>query len=107
MILEGKTAIVTGSSRGIGRAIALRFAADGAKVTVNCVTNMDKAETVAGEIHAAGGAAIAVQADVGERADADRLVAETDAATAFLASDYAAYITGQARRVNGGMSMGG
>ena len=61
---------------------------------------------MAGEIRAAGGAAIAVQADVGERADADRLVAETDAATAFLASDYAAYITGQARRVNGGMSNG-
>ncbi len=79
MTLEGKTAIITGSSRGIGRAIALRFAADGAKVTVNCVTNMDKAEAVAGEIRAAGGAAIAVQADVSKRADADRLVAETDA----------------------------
>ena len=80
MTLKGKTAIVTGSSRGIGRAIALRFAADGAKVTVNCVTNLDKAEAVAGEIRAAGGAAIAVKADVSKRADADRLVAETDAA---------------------------
>ncbi len=77
MNLKGKTAIVTGSSRGIGKAIALRFARDGAKVAVNCVSTVDKANAVADEIRQGGGEAIVVQADVSKRADAERLVAET------------------------------
>lgn len=77
MDLKNKSAIVTGSSRGIGRAIALRFARDGAKVTVNCVSTLDKANAVAAEIRSAGGEAIVVQADVSKRADAERLIAET------------------------------
>lgn len=80
MDLQNKSAIVTGSSRGIGKAIALRFARDGAAVVVNCVTNIDKAEAVAEEIRKAGGRAEAVQADVSKRADAERLVAEGIAA---------------------------
>jgi NAD(P)-dependent dehydrogenase (short-subunit alcohol dehydrogenase family) len=77
MDLKNKSAIVTGSSRGIGRAIALRFARDGAKVAVNCVSTLDKANAVAAEIRSAGGEAIVVQADVSKRADAERLIAET------------------------------
>lgn len=77
MDLKNKSAIVTGSSRGIGRAIAQRFACDGAQVTVNCVSTVDKAKEVAKEIHDAGGEAIVVQADVSKRADAERLVADT------------------------------
>ncbi len=77
MDLRKKSAIVTGSSRGIGMAIALRFAHDGAAVTVNCVGSLDKAEAVAGQIVRQGGRAIVVQADVSKREDAERLVAET------------------------------
>jgi NAD(P)-dependent dehydrogenase (short-subunit alcohol dehydrogenase family) len=75
--LEGRSAIVTGSSRGIGKAIALRFAAEGASICVNCVSTRDKAEAVAGEIRQAGGEAIVVTADVSRRAEAEKLVAET------------------------------
>lgn len=78
--LRDRTAIITGSSRGIGRAIAERFARDGARVVVNCLSTVDKAETVAAGIRAAGGQAIVVQADVSKRADAQRLAAETIAA---------------------------
>ncbi|MGE5200663.1 MAG: SDR family NAD(P)-dependent oxidoreductase, partial [Acidobacteriota bacterium] len=53
MMLKGKSAIVTGSSRGIGRAVALRFAREGAKVVVNCVANKAKADAVAREIREA------------------------------------------------------
>ncbi len=76
MLLEDKTAVVTGSSRGIGKAIALRFAAEGAKLAVACVRNRDKAEAVAQEIRGSGGEAIVVQADVSVRDDAERMVAE-------------------------------
>ena len=76
MLLKDKTAVVTGSSRGIGKAIALRFAAEGAKVAVACVRNRDKAEAVAQEIRGSGGEAITVQADVSVRDDAERMVAE-------------------------------
>jgi NAD(P)-dependent dehydrogenase (short-subunit alcohol dehydrogenase family) len=77
MDLRGKSAIVTGSSRGIGKAIALRFARDGARVTVNCVATVEQAEAVAGEIRAGGGEAIVVPADVSRRDQAERLIAET------------------------------
>ena len=77
MALTGKSAIVTGSSRGIGKAVAERFARDGARVTVNCVSTLDKATAVADGIRKAGGEAIVVAADVSKKADAERLVAET------------------------------
>lgn len=67
MRFENKVAIVTGSARGIGRAVALRFAREGAKVVVNCRTAMDRAKAVVKEIEAAGGEAIAIRADVGKR----------------------------------------
>jgi len=78
--LSGKTLFITGASRGIGRAIALRLARDGARVTVNCLTTRDKAEAVAAEIRGGGGEAIVVQADVARRDQAERLIAETIAA---------------------------
>jgi NAD(P)-dependent dehydrogenase (short-subunit alcohol dehydrogenase family) len=77
MMLEGKTAIVTGSSRGIGKAVVQRFAREGAKVTVNCVATVDKAESVAAAIRQTGGEAIVVAADVSRKADAERLIGET------------------------------
>jgi NAD(P)-dependent dehydrogenase (short-subunit alcohol dehydrogenase family) len=77
MDLRGKSAIVTGSSRGIGTAIAQRFARDGARVTVNCVATVEQAEAVAREIRADGGEAIVVPADVSRRDQAERLIAET------------------------------
>ena len=80
MTLAGKTAIVTGSSRGIGKAIARRLARDGAKVAVNCVSTVDKANAVVAEIAAAGGEAVVIQADVAKKGDAERLVADTIAA---------------------------
>jgi NAD(P)-dependent dehydrogenase (short-subunit alcohol dehydrogenase family) len=77
MLLANRTAIVTGSARGIGKAIAERFARDGAKVAVNYRVNRDKAEAVADRIRRAGGKAVTIQADVAKRAEANRLVAET------------------------------
>jgi 3-oxoacyl-[acyl-carrier protein] reductase len=71
--LTGKVALVTGSSRGIGRAIAERLGRAGASVVVHYVHNTEKAETVVAAIAAAGGHAIAVQADVRQRADIRRL----------------------------------
>src|SRR5436853_461897 len=71
--LEGKAAIVTGSSRGIGRAIAEGLARAGAAVTVNG-RSPDATQTVAGAIAAAGGKSLAVPADVGDAAEVERLI---------------------------------
>lgn len=71
-----KSVIVTGSSRGTGRALARRLASDGFAVAVNYAGNAIKAEEVLAEIRAAGGQAIAVQADVANAADVERLFKE-------------------------------
>lgn len=80
MNLKGKTALVTGGSRGIGRAIALELAAQGADIVVNYTRNGAMAEAVVAEIEALGVKALAVQADVSVSAEAERLV---DAAVAL------------------------
>jgi 3-oxoacyl-[acyl-carrier protein] reductase len=64
--LDGKVAVVTGASRGIGRAIAERLAAEGAKVVVNHRASADQAEEVISVIREQGGQAIAIQADVSD-----------------------------------------
>ena len=75
--LEGKVAIVTGASKGIGASIAQHLAAEGAAVVVNYASSKDGAERVVKEIGGKGGRAVAVQADVAKTADVERLFAET------------------------------
>lgn len=75
--LSGKVALVTGSSRGIGKVIALRLGQDGANVVVNYAGSADKAQEVVATLEAKGGKAIAVQADVSKVADIQRLFEQT------------------------------
>jgi 3-oxoacyl-[acyl-carrier protein] reductase len=76
--LTRKVAIVTASSRGIGRAVALRLGQDGAAVAVNYVASPEKAEAVVQEIITNGGRAIAIQASVANKAEVMRLFDETE-----------------------------
>lgn len=80
MILEGQVALVTGASRGIGRAVALRLASASAAVAVNYRAAASEAEKVVAEITGAGGRAAAFQADVSRFADTERLIGEVIAA---------------------------
>jgi len=72
--LEGKNAIVTGGGRGVGRAISLAFAQEGANVVVNYAGNQKAADEVVGMIQAMGRKAVAVKGDVGQEEDAKRIV---------------------------------
>ena len=74
MRFEGKVAVVTGASRGIGRAIAQKLGAEGAKVVVNYASSPEAAEEVVQAIQAAGGQASAFQADVGQMEPAKALI---------------------------------
>lgn len=75
--LQGQVAIVTGASRGIGEAIALELAAQGAKIVVNYSGSTEKAQQVVSTIQANGGEAIAVQASVSQTDAVDALVKQT------------------------------
>lgn len=72
--LKDKVAIITGSSRGMGRAAAILFAQHGAKVVVNYHGNKEAADQVVRSIEEIGGSAIAIQADVGKMADLPKLI---------------------------------
>src|SRR5437660_8709010 len=79
--LNGKVAVVTGASKGIGAEVARHLAGEGAAVVVNYASSKAGADKVVGEITAKGGKAVAVQADVAKEADVRRLFA--DAKKAF------------------------
>lgn len=78
--LGGKVALVTGGSRGIGKALALGLAGQGAEVVINYQSSKSRADEVVNEIQAGGGRAMAIQADVSQEEDANRLVMEAVAA---------------------------
>ena len=76
----GKTALITGSSRGIGRAIALRLAREGADIVINFVRNRKPAEEIAAQIEALGRRVTIIQANVSKPEDVERMFAEIDEA---------------------------
>jgi 3-oxoacyl-[acyl-carrier protein] reductase len=78
--LEGKVAIVTGASKGIGASIAKHMAAEGAAVVVNYFSSKESADRVVGQITDKGGKAIAVRANIAKRADIEHLFASTEKA---------------------------
>lgn len=77
MTLEGKVALVTGASRGIGRAIAVRLGREGASVVVNYSGNAEAAREAVAAVEAAGGKAVAMKADLGQVARVENLFADT------------------------------
>jgi glucose 1-dehydrogenase len=77
MKLRGKVAIVTGSSQGIGRGIARRFAQEGASVVINYSRNPEPAREAMAEVEAAGASALMLKANLGDVAEVRKLVADT------------------------------
>jgi 3-oxoacyl-[acyl-carrier protein] reductase len=95
--LEGKTALVTGGGRGIGRGIVLEFAHEGADVAINYRRDREAAERTAAEVRELGRRAVALQADVSDREAVDAMVAQ---AVGFLGGlDVAVANSGVAARV--------
>ena len=78
--LNGKVAVVTGASKGIGAGIAKEFAAEGASVVVNYASAKQDADRVVDEISKRGGKAMAIQGNVAKKAEAERLLAEAEKA---------------------------
>jgi len=76
MRLAGRAAVVTGSSRGVGRGVALAFAAEGADVLINYTSSEGPALEVVKQIESMGRRSVAVQADVASKADVDRMMAK-------------------------------
>ncbi len=75
-VLEGKIALITGASRGLGRALALSYAREGAKLSI-CARESNSLNAVKREVEALGGEVLSISADVSERRGVERLVAET------------------------------
>ncbi len=84
MRLNGKRALVTGSDQGIGQAIAIRLAEEGADVVVNYRKNRDGAEETRGRIEQMGRRAVSIQADVAQAGEARRLVKEAATGLGFI-----------------------
>jgi 3-oxoacyl-[acyl-carrier protein] reductase len=78
--LNGKVAVITGASKGIGAGIAKQFAAEGAAVVVNYASSKPDADRVVDEISKRGGKAVAIQGNVAKKADVERLFAEAEKA---------------------------
>lgn len=78
MKFKDKTVLITGSSRGIGRAIAIAFAQEGANIVINYVKNRKAGEEVVEEIKKIGSDAIAIQADVSNESDVKRMMEKTE-----------------------------
>jgi 3-oxoacyl-[acyl-carrier protein] reductase len=76
--LDGKVAVVTGASKGLGAEIARQFAAEGASVVVNYSHSKDAADTVVDDINKAGGSAVAIQADMSDEVQVRELFAQAD-----------------------------
>ncbi len=75
-MLDGKIAIITGAGRGIGRAIAIKFAESGSKVVINYRNSLAQVEELLNTIRNAGGEAVAIQADISKEEEAKKLIEE-------------------------------